>query len=653
MVIGNFGEKEYLSCSYFIKIKKMTEYDNHIDDKVDEELLTCLNLQNPKSFFLFAGAGSGKTRSLVNVLGKIKDKYGDELKLRRKNVAVITYTNAACDEIIHRLKHDPTFAVSTIHSFAWELIKHYTADIKNWLRNSISAEIAELEADELKGRPGTKTAVDRKRKIENKKVRLSTLDRVSKFAYNPNGNNDEDNSLSHTEVISISASFLENKPLFQKILIQKYPILLVDESQDTKKGLINALFLLQEKNKNFSLGLFGDTMQRIYTDGKENLGTNLPIDWYKPAKRLNHRCPKRVITLINRIRSDADGIEQLPRTDKEDGVVRLFIIPSNVDNKIAIENAIKQKMVGETGDDLWKSTVDDNAVKTLTLEHHMAAKRMNFDDLFAPLYSVDRYRMGLLDGSLPGIRFFTQLVLPLIVAKKSADEFAVSRIVRQDSPLFKRENIKLHDKQTDVIKNANAAVSSLFSLWGEGKEPTLLDILKNITSSKLFVIPGSLKVIAQRTVADAVTTGNAPEDIDESIAAWDAALVTTFDKIVSYNDYISDKSMFGTHQGVKGLQFDRVLAILDDEESRGFLFSYEKLFGAKAATDADKKNIKEGKETSIDRTRRLFYVICSRAMKSLAIVAYTNDIDAVKHTALSNKWFIEEEILLLDSLTIQ
>lgn len=28
--------------------------------------------------------------------------------------------------------------------------------------------------------------------------------------------------------------------------------------------------------------------------------------------------------------------------------------------------------------------------------------------------------------------------------------------------------------------------------------------------------------------------------------------------------------MFGTHQGVKGLQFDRVLAILDDDEARGF-----------------------------------------------------------------------------------
>ena len=50
----------------------------------------------------------------------------------------------------------------------------------------------------------------------------------------------------------------------------------------------------------------------------------------------------------------------------------------------------------------------------------------------------------------------------------------------------------------------------------------------------------------------------------------------------------------------------RVLAILDDDEARGFLFSYEKLFGAKETSDTDKKNMKVGKETSIDRTRRLF-----------------------------------------------
>lgn len=84
-----------------------------------------------------------------------------------------------------------------------------------------------------------------------------------------------------------------------------------------------------------------------------------------------------------------------------------------------------------------------------------------------------------------------------------------------------------------------------------------------------------------------------------------------------------------------------------------FLFSYEKLFGAKETSDTDKKNMKVGKETSIDRTRRLFYVICSRAMKSLAIVAYTNNVDAVKNTAIDNDWFTKDEILPLDLLAIK
>ena len=41
--------------------------DNHIDDHVDEEIINCFNKENEKSFFMFAGAGSGKTRSLVKM----------------------------------------------------------------------------------------------------------------------------------------------------------------------------------------------------------------------------------------------------------------------------------------------------------------------------------------------------------------------------------------------------------------------------------------------------------------------------------------------------------------------------------------------------------------------------------------------------------
>jgi len=50
----------------------------------------------------------------------------------------------------------------------------------------------------------------------------------------------------------------------QKLLVTNFPILLIDESQDTAKNLIEALFVAQIKFKNqFCLGLFGDTMQRI------------------------------------------------------------------------------------------------------------------------------------------------------------------------------------------------------------------------------------------------------------------------------------------------------------------------------------------------------------------------------------------------------
>lgn len=73
---------------------------------------------------------------------------------------------------------------------------------------------------------------------------------------------------------------------------------------------------------------FGDMMQRIYSDGKEQLALKaIPGRWAMPRKRMNHRCPSRVIEVINNIRRDVDGEEQVPRSDAEKGVVRVFIAP--------------------------------------------------------------------------------------------------------------------------------------------------------------------------------------------------------------------------------------------------------------------------------------------------------------------------------------
>ena len=243
--------------------------DNDVDKHVDEEISACLNLNKPISFFLFAGAGSGKTGSLVKALERLRNESGQILRLRGQRVAVITYTNAACDEIKHRLGFDPLFEVATIHSFVWSLIAGFNTDIRQWLRENLKTEIAEIKELQRKGRSGTKAALDREKNIEIKLKRLARLDEIKRFTYSPNGNNPARDALNHTEVIKIGADFLTQKPLMQKILINKFPILLIDESQDTNKLLMDAFLTVQAKQKEyFALGLLGDTMQRIYADGK-------------------------------------------------------------------------------------------------------------------------------------------------------------------------------------------------------------------------------------------------------------------------------------------------------------------------------------------------------------------------------------------------
>ena len=112
---------------------------------VNDQIYSCLNLEKPKSFFLFAGAGSGKTRSLVEVLKRFKKEYSHHLKISGQKVAIITYTNAASDEIKRRLDFDSNFVVSTIHSFSWELIRPFQRDIKEWVRSDTQKEISDLE----------------------------------------------------------------------------------------------------------------------------------------------------------------------------------------------------------------------------------------------------------------------------------------------------------------------------------------------------------------------------------------------------------------------------------------------------------------------------------------------------------------------------
>ena len=624
--------------------------DNHIDDNVDAKIAECLNFDEPKSFFLFAGAGSGKTRSLVNALENISSSIGEKMRLQGKQVGVITYTNNACDEIKRRLNNDSLVYVSTIHSFTWDLIRGFNEDINKWLKERLATDILELQSKS--SRQGTKAEIDRVHKIESKQERLRELDNIKKFTYNPNSNNTERESLSHAEVLQIGAYFLTVKPLIQLVLIKKFPILLIDESQDTNKGLMEAFLLVQQTHKNeFSLGLLGDTMQRIYGDGKTDLGVDLPADWARPAKKMNHRSPTRIIELINKIRSDVDSQKQQERQDKKGGTVRLFAIQSSKD-KQAAETIVMQQMATITGDSEWDKR---ESVVSLILEHHMAANRMGFGEMFSALYPSDEFRLGLLDGTLPEIRIFSEVILPLLEAHKNGDKFAIANVVKKRSRVFQKRYMR--DNKTEsknILETAKANIEKLCTAYDAKPDINFGELLKIVCAGSVFTIPNGYKPILMRTPLEQDAANAFDDEIEstepsaDKIDCLDRFLNTRFSQILNYTSYINGQSPFFTHQGVKGLEFPRVMAIIDDSEMRVFLFSYDKLFGIKSKTTTDINNEREGKETGIDRTRRLFYVICSRAEESLAIVAYTDNPTGLKEGLSGKGWFNDDEIIVLN-----
>src|SRR4051812_23091378 len=93
---------------------KLTEADKRISE--------CLQARN--SFVVDAGAGSGKTSSLVRTLNQlISGEAGAQLQPGLQKIACITYTNVAKDEIISRTGKSDVVEVSTIHDFLWKLLK--------------------------------------------------------------------------------------------------------------------------------------------------------------------------------------------------------------------------------------------------------------------------------------------------------------------------------------------------------------------------------------------------------------------------------------------------------------------------------------------------------------------------------------------------
>ena len=183
-------------------------------------------------------------------------------------------------------------------------------------------------------------------------------------------------------------------------------------------------------------------------------------------------------------------------------------------------------------------------------------------------------------------------------------------------------------------------------------------MLEFVAQTGLFAVPDTLAPFVQgeSKAEDDAKRGDRvegseddeAEDTSPELSAWRKSLEAPLSQIERYDLYVRGLSQFGTHQGVKGLEFPRVLVVINDDEARGFLFAYDKFFGTKEKTKADLENEAAGRETGSDRTRRLFYVTCSRAEKSLAIVYYSPDPALARDAILQYGWFEQGEVELIN-----
>lgn len=128
-------------------LSRISETRLHEELKINERLFELFDTR--ESLVFEAGAGSGKTYSLVECLRHIVRVEGVTLRTRGQKVACITYTNVAAEEVRERLGTSDVTVVSTIHDFLWPRMAPFQADLVSIHRERLSSEMARINKDLL------------------------------------------------------------------------------------------------------------------------------------------------------------------------------------------------------------------------------------------------------------------------------------------------------------------------------------------------------------------------------------------------------------------------------------------------------------------------------------------------------------------------
>jgi DNA helicase-2/ATP-dependent DNA helicase PcrA len=623
----------------------MTSRIGQPDTPADIELRACLDERPLTSFVMVAGAGSGKTTSLVKALAHLAATRAPELRRRGQQVACITYTEVAVKEIWGDVGNDSLFHVSTIHSFLWTIIRPFQSDLKTWVLARIDEKVAEAQArldnprTQARTRPGLERDIER---YGRQKLAVATL---ARFTYGT-GSDYAKGVLGHADILKVAPSLIEEKPLLRNLVASRFPFIFVDESQDTVPAFVSALRRIAEtEGEGFCLGFFGDPMQKIYTTGVGPIAKE--AGWNEITKPENFRCPQRVLRVVNAIRVEDDGLRQTRgRTIKRDGedvpvegTAKLFLLPADGrrSNRLA---QVRRWMAATNQDPNWIEDRREADVRALVLVHRMAATRLGFPNLYASLNDKAPLSLkdGLDDGSSWVLRPFLAYLLPLVLALRAGRDFDVVSALRAECQLLSKDGLAGQNAAA-VLRQLRENTATLSDMLAAGAPTTIRQVLD-------FVMAQGLAALDER-FAPYLADPNmvVDDDSDPEAGPIVAFLACEAGELWGYRHYIEDQSPFATQQGVKGAEFDRVLVIVDDEEGRGQTqISYGKYFGITPLSDTDRTNIEQNLDSVLGRTRRLFYVCCSRAVQDLAVVMFLPDVVAARAQIQAKGLFPDEDV---------
>jgi len=606
-----------------------------IPTKADEEVAECLTAK--RSFAMIAGAGSGKTTSLITALDHIRNKYSADLRKNSQRVACITYTKRAVGVISSRLGHDDLYLVSTLHSFIWNEIKRFSQDIREAVREHRIPQLIEKAREKDNG-GNSKEARKARARIANLEEELTKLDDVPKFKYDDSVFSEySDGRLSHDDVIEVAGYLLDSKPVFRKALGFRYPFIFVDEAQDTFRNIVAGLNLVGGGDGLPVIGYFGDPWQQIF-EGRAG-DFEPPPHGKTITKTENFRCSESVITFLNAFRSD---VEQVPAGNNKgkQGSVLLTLVkaeePEAPRRRYSVEQVERalQRLDIELAN--WGWADQDDIIK-LFLVRQMIARRLGFSELnslFTGKYASSRAQDDYETGDHFLLRPFLNTIWPLVSANKNGNSRAVIDLLRHNSPAFELQGSNSERTLREMIELSRSLVTDLTERWDSG---TVRDILQ-------FCRENSLVQLTDRMV-EHLTREPRTEEYDAEVyveekGEWlcDHFFGMDSSELQAYCDFIQENTAYSTQHGVKGEQYPNVLVVYDDVEAAWNHYSFTKLLTPNTTG--------EPTEGQLERSQKLAYVSFSRAEVNLRILLFTPDPQGAKRELIGRKLLSEDQILI-------